>query len=720
MLTSRIRDPEVSRFRADDLRLSFGKSRVAGSAEIDLSGAKPRLSLSVVYPELDLEPNLVEGALSPILLRLTRELAPAQVQLTLAFAGEKLAVESLLVEAGRENAVRFTIRGSVRELPIFAGVGLHFVALGADAAVLGELLGTRIPHTSSFYLSWALSDQAPGRYALEDIRALFGGNEIRGRAEADLSGKPLRVDAELSSDRIDPGSFTGAADIGPDLSERLSRLEPWRLTLRLTASPGKLSAEKIELLLGARHHGDVTVHTSVENLLELPRTDLAFTARGDDLGALGEFVLSPLPLAGPFSLSGRLVVTEPKRLMIGDLQLRAVGSDLDGSFELNLEGHRPRLSGEFSSKRLNLRLPRKTVAGVVSPKPITAKPAAAPTPPKTKVFPTAPFSPDFLSAFDADVSFDAERILVPGLSIDGLAADIALEDGFLEFQPFRCVVARGTVEGSLELRDLQKGAEAGVALRVTRLDLGALLDELGVGRFFEGTAGAEVTLRGKGASIGELLGNLQGKVLVLDRDGLLSTARIDKLGQTLGAQVARLVAPGETQDRGSAINCFVSYFEILNGLVYCGATVIDTDITRVIGAGTVDLKTEKLDLSYKVSAKKGGVGIKGVGRVNLSLGRLANTFKISGTLTKPALTINPSEVAVQAGKTAAGVALFGPIGLAASLVGVEGDPEDPCRSALETAEKGVEVSEKDVKKSKRQRRTESRKTSSDDIGNVSQ
>jgi uncharacterized protein involved in outer membrane biogenesis len=349
------------------------------------------------------------------------------------------------------------------------------------------------------------------------------------------------------------------------------------------------------------------------------------------------------------------------------------------------------------------------------------------------VFPAAPFSPDFLSKIDADVAFEAGSILVPGLSIGELSTGIAIEDGFLEVEPFRCVVAGGGVEGRLELRDLKKGAEAGVALRVARLDLGALLEELGAGRYVEGTAGAEVSVRGSGASIGELLGGLQGKVLVLERDGLLSTARIDRIGQTLFAQVAGLVVPGGTRDQKSKINCFVSYFEIMNGLAYCGATVIDTDVTTVIGAGTVDLKTEKLDLSYKVSAKKGGVGVKGVGRVNVSLGRLANTFKVSGTLAKPALTINPSEVAVQAGKTAAGYALFGPIGLAASLVGVESDQKDPCRGALETAEKGVEVSEKDVKKSKRQRRTESRKTppegasseasigetASEDAGNVS-
>jgi uncharacterized protein involved in outer membrane biogenesis len=707
MLTSRVRDTGRARFAADDLRLSLGKSRVAGSAEIDLSGEKPRLSLSVVYSELDLEPNLPEGALSPVMLRLTRELVPARVWLTLAFAGGKLAVDSLRVEAGRESAARYTIRGSVRELPAFRGIDLRFVALGADAAVIGELLGAGIPHTKSFYLSWALSDSAPGLYAVEDIKALFGGNELRGRAEVDLSGKPLRVDVEISSDLIAPDSFSGTADIGPDLSERLSRLEPWRLTVRLSASPGKLSAENIELFLGARSHGDVTVNASFDNVLELPRTDLAFTVRGDDLGALGEFTLKPLPLAGPFSLSGRLAAREAKRLTISDLELSTVSSDLGGSVELNLTGHRPRLSGEFTSKRLNLRPPKKTSSAMVSPAPG----APVPAPVNTKVFPTVPLSPDFLSRLDAAIVFEAGRILIPGLAIDEVAAEITLEDGFLEVRPFRCVVARGTVEGSLELRDLEKGAEAGVALRLEKLDLGALLDELGVERYAEGTAGAEIDVRGSGASVDELLGGLQGRVLVLDRDGVLSTAKIDRLGQTLGSQVVRLVAPGETRDGGSKINCFVSYFSILNGLAYCGATVIDTDVTKVIGAGTVDLRTERLDLSCRISAKKGGLGVKGLGRVNLSLGQLADTFKISGTLAKPALTINPSEVAVDVGKTAAGYALFGPIGLAASLVGVQAGQKDPCREAIETAEKGVEVSEKDIKKSKRQRRAGSGKSS---------
>ena len=91
--------------------------------------------------------------------------------------------------------------------------------------------------------------------------------------------------------------------------------------------------------------------------------------------------------------------------------------------------------------------------------------------------------------------------------------------------------------------------------------------------------------------------------------------------------------------------------------------MVDTPETTVHGAGEVDLKTERLDLSLDTFTQTRRAGF------SLSLGELAKPFKLSGTLADPSLTIDPTKTALTIGKAVAGVLLFGPLGIAGALTG---------------------------------------------------
>lgn len=134
------------------------------------------------------------------------------------------------------------------------------------------------------------------------------------------------------------------------------------------------------------------------------------------------------------------------------------------------------------------------------------------------------------------------------------------------------------------------------------------------------------------------------------------------------------------------VNCFVCRFDVNDGLADSTALVIDTDQMSVIGDGTVNLGTEKLNVGIKPSPKEG------VGGVGLSLTELARPFRLGGTLARPSLEIDPTGTALIIGKGAGGVALFGPLGIAAALLSTSPTDENPCLTAIEAAEKGVKVS----------------------------
>ena len=125
---------------------------------------------------------------------------------------------------------------------------------------------------------------------------------------------------------------------------------------------------------------------------------------------------------------------------------------------------------------------------------------------------------------------------------------------------------------------------------------------------------------------------------------------------------------------------------ISNGLAKTTVLMLDTSQVTVVGYGNINLDTEKLDLELKSSPKK-GLGVKGLAKLSLSFGELTKPFKLSGTLANPYLTIDPTGTLFTIGKAVGGVALFGPVGLAAALASGQLGGKNPCGKAIEAIEK---------------------------------
>jgi hypothetical protein len=113
--------------------------------------------------------------------------------------------------------------------------------------------------------------------------------------------------------------------------------------------------------------------------------------------------------------------------------------------------------------------------------------------------------------------------------------------------------------------------------------------------------------------------------------------------------------------------------------------MFDNDSMTVIGHGTVDLQSEELDFSIDPSSKR-GLGLSGVGKVNLNLGELAKPLKLTGTLRNPSIAVDASRSAITIGKGLGGMLLFGPLGLMTALAGGADGQEDPCLCAIQSAE----------------------------------
>jgi hypothetical protein len=139
----------------------------------------------------------------------------------------------------------------------------------------------------------------------------------------------------------------------------------------------------------------------------------------------------------------------------------------------------------------------------------------------------------------------------------------------------------------------------------------------------------------------------------------------------------------------------VNDIEITGGLADV-KILLDTDRTSILGAGDVNLKTERLDMGIKPTPKKGAMPAG----ISFSFRELSQPFRLGGTLADPQLAIDAGRTAFVVGKMAGAVAL-GPVGIAAFFADVSVGKQDACAVALgKTAMKGQSPDEqKEDKKS---------------------
>jgi uncharacterized protein involved in outer membrane biogenesis len=472
--------------------------------------------------------------------------------------------------------------------------------------------------------------------------------------------------------------------VGLEWLRPISELGPFRLNTRMTGSAETLSIVSINFQGGTEETTEVSVTGAIQDVLAFKGFDLGFTVRGRDLAALERFTQKRLPLRGPFDISGKMVDPQARIYQLTDLGGVVGDNDFRGSVELNFTDQRPRVTADLSSARFDLR-PLMVKNDKNTPTSSGKK--------KAKVFPDAPLSLDKLRAVDVRVHMKSGQILFPNLALDDLTADFVLEKGHLTVDPFRCLIGGGSAEGRLDFHSQDDGgANWAFRLKISRLDLGLMLEELGRTPFIDGTLNADMEAGGRGSSVAQLMAGLDGRISVVVGEGRLDNKYVDRVGGGLTRQFIELIHPFKKTQPSSKLNCLLSQFDIEDGLAKSKALVVDTTETTLLGKGQINLKTEKLNLAFGFSPKK-GVGIKGVGKVTISLGKLANTVKLGGTLANPSLAANPKGTSVTIGKVIGGMALLGPLGAAAALLDVKTGDQNPCSTAIEAARMNLEISE---------------------------
>ena len=332
----------------------------------------------------------------------------------------------------------------------------------------------------------------------------------------------------------------------------------------------------------------ITLDGTVTDLQTLSAADLHMVLRGDSLEQLYPVLGIAFPATRPYTATGRLVHSGAT-WRFEKFSGRVGGSDLAGFAQVVTGGKRPQLTAEVQSDHLAL----DDLGPVIGARPGSVKQAVAQPQDTGHVLPDLPFNTERWSTVDADVQLRAKSLLrARALPLENLLVHLSLHDALLTLKPLNFGLAGGLLEATVTLDGRQTPLTGQVQARVRKVLLGKLFPTLDLGKNSIGQVHGEFDLKGSGNSVGSMLARADGKLGLVVSDGQISQLMMEKAGLHLW----EILGLSLTGDRLIKLRCAVADFDVKQGTMQASALVLDTQVTTLMGSGSIDLKNETLDL----------------------------------------------------------------------------------------------------------------------------
>jgi uncharacterized protein involved in outer membrane biogenesis len=434
---------------------------------------------------------------------------------------------------------------------------------------------------------------------------------------------------------------------------------------------------------------------SINRAGSTPVIDADFDLQIDDPSVLSQFVIVPATPVGPIQAAGHLENIGSSRFRVSNLSASMGRNHIAGDLTLETAGETLDIQADLNSSYLDLR------DFIRRPEEREKQGRQAPADRSSpRLFSDRPLEPGFLDHSQGSIQLEVEKLVLPFLAMADAKITLELKNGRLILDPMQARIdGGGALSGQLQLTTDKKSLAFEAILRIKHLNLETVLARLGAEKAVTGDVGLELDLNGRGKSIRDIMGGLDGKIVMVVQNGQIAAQYLknaERLNLDLTDNFLKLFEFTQKKKEFAEINCFVGKFVVKEGLADCRVLVFDTDRVGVLGDGRINLKTEQLHLSLR-PIKKSGIGLGGIGKIGADVGALPDNFDVGGTLAHPVISVDKTETAVSTlltlGKAIGGTLLLGPAGLAAALVDLDIGDENPCITALKEAASEVATAE---------------------------
>lgn len=539
---------------------------------------------------------------------------------------------------------------------------------GTDMRILFR--GPRLERLTDLFVDWDLPEgpfQLSGR-----VQRTAKGIRLSDSL-VDIVGTEGKVNIELALP-AEPLDLTFDIEVaGPDLSE----LWEGRYNVKFGAQPFTVD------LRGAINQDVLQLD---DGLLEVGETELQATGvirRGEDDSMLQIRGKSPeiaevatvfgvelfpgrkLDLAGTLRRRG-------ERFRLENFLAKTNKGDLAGTIDF-LPGDPPRIDGALTSKMLDISWVTDPVEDEFAEEQAEEKTDQG----DGRLIPDWELPLDDLKRVNVDLSITADEVLRERRDVRNAYIEIAVQDGGLSIAPYRFGGDSGSLDAELHLIPNDAGAEVKIRLMATDLVTG-LFQPDGEDLTMMPKADWEIDVTSQGRTTRELAATLNGTGQLNGKSGRLSNqGRQNALFGDLLSNIVSAVNPFAEEEPYTEITCAVFPFTFNDGVMETApSVVVQTDKLNILSRGEIDLKNERIDMSFD-SKPRGGLGV--------SAGSIVNPFvRIGGTMADPTVALDRTGAVITGGAAffTAGLSL-----LAKAAFDAAWRSPDPCGRVLEEADK---------------------------------
>ena len=399
----------------------------------------------------------------------------------------------------------------------------------------------------------------------------------------------------------------------------------------------------------------VRMDGSITSLLKFAAMDVRLALAGDNLEDLYPLLGIAFPATRAYETAGHLLHTgnvwryEKFSGHIGD-------SDIAGALQVETGGKRPALKAELVSKLLDF----SDLGPLIGAKSVSVQ---------GRVLPDMPFKTDRWDSVDAEVGLKAATIRrAKELPLENLLVRLSLRDSVLKLDPLDFGVAGGHLSAVISLDGRKDPIQAHARLRARKILIARLFPTVELSKSSIGEVNGELDLKGKGGSVGRMLASSDGKVGLVVAGGEISRLMMEKMGLHLW-EILQLKLSGDKLVR---LHCAVAEFDVKAGNMQADALIFDTEVTTILGTGSVDLRQEKLDLTLNPRTK------------NTSIVALRSPIYVRGSFAKPEIGVDKGRVAMRA-LGAAALAVVNPLLLLVPLIDAGPGKDSDCGKLVRDA-----------------------------------
>lgn len=434
----------------------------------------------------------------------------------------------------------------------------------------------------------------------------------------------------------------------------------------------------------------ITASGQIDRPFDLGALHLTVASSGRDAADLYYLTGLVLPNTPPYRATAQ-IVRDGEIFRVTDISGHLGRSDVTGVATIDASGDIPLLEGDLRSRsvyfndlgflfgsRVAARAPAVTRAAAASSPGITLAAPKGAAVQKTLLLPDAPLDVERVRQMNADVRYRATSIISSDFPLHSIRVHLRLNAGVLRLDPLDASLAQGTVSGRVKLDASRRVPVTTLDLRVRDIKLQQLVHPVRGQPTIEGPLEARAQIVAAGDSVHRAASNADGSLIFVVPRGEMRKAFAELLGINLLNGGLALLTGDQTQTN---VRCAIASFQASKGVFNASNIVLDTDVERGGGRGSIDMKTETINFILTGEAK------------SFRLLRMNAPITITGSLSHPKIGVQASRALGQGGLVVALGALINPLASLLATIDPGLAKDANCGAVLAQAkEKGAPVS----------------------------